>query len=50
MPTLLNTDTACNDDPLTSPDEAQISAAAFLARYDGRTLEAYRHELRYHFP
>lgn len=27
-------------------DEAQLAAAAFLARYRGRTLEAYRHDLR----
>jgi hypothetical protein len=27
-------------------DEAQIAAASFLARYSGRTLEAYRHDLR----
>jgi integrase/recombinase XerD len=27
-------------------DEAQLAAPAFLARYSGRTLEAYRHDLR----
>jgi integrase/recombinase XerD len=27
-------------------DEAQLAAASFLARYGGRTLEAYRHDLR----
>jgi site-specific recombinase XerD len=27
-------------------DEAQLAAASFLARYSGRTLEAYRHDLR----
>ena len=27
-------------------DEAQLAAVAFLARYSGRTLDAYRHELR----
>lgn len=27
-------------------DEAQLAAASFLARYDGPTLEAYRHDLR----
>lgn len=27
-------------------DEAQLAAATFLARYSGRTLEAYRHDLR----
>lgn len=43
MPTLLTADTAtCSDDPLWLPDEAQVAAAACLARYNGRTLEAYR--------
>jgi site-specific recombinase XerD len=27
-------------------EEAQLAAAAFLARYSGRTLDAYRHDLR----
>jgi hypothetical protein len=27
-------------------DEAELAAASFLARYSGRTLEAYRHDLR----
>ena len=27
-------------------DEAQLAAASFLARYSGRTLDAYRHDLR----
>jgi integrase/recombinase XerD len=27
-------------------DEAQLAAVSFLARYRGRTLEAYRHDLR----
>ena len=30
-------------------DEAQLAAAAFLARYHGRTLDAYRHDLRGYF-
>ncbi len=30
-------------------DEAQMAAAAFLARYSGRTLDAYRHDLRAFF-
>ncbi len=30
-------------------DEAQLAAAAFLARYSGRTLDAYRHDLRAYF-
>jgi site-specific recombinase XerD len=29
--------------------EAEIAAAAFLSRYNGRTLEAYRHDLRAFF-
>ena len=38
--------------PPTPPwvvDVAQLAAAAFLARYSGRTLEAYRCDLRYFF-
>jgi hypothetical protein len=27
-------------------DEAQLAAVGFLARYGGRTLDAYRHDLR----
>jgi|GEM_PF-6543408 len=27
-------------------DEAQLAVAAFLARYSGRTLDAYRFDLR----
>ncbi len=34
------------DDPI---DEAEVAAAAFLARYQGRTLEAYRYDLRAFF-
>ena len=30
-------------------DEAELAAAAFLARYQGRTLDAYRHDLRAFF-
>ena len=30
-------------------DEAQVAAAAFLARYNGRTLNAYRYDLRTFF-
>ena len=30
-------------------DEAHVAAAAYLARYSGRTLDAYRHDLRYFF-
>ena len=28
------------------PGEAELAAVAFLARYNGRTLEAYQHDLR----
>ncbi len=35
-----------DEDP---PDEAELAAAAFLARYQGRTLDAYRHDLRAFF-
>ena len=36
---------------ITDPgfDEAQVAAAAFLARYNGRTLDAYRYDLRTFF-
>ncbi len=30
-------------------DEAELAAAAFLARYQGRTLDAYRYDLRAYF-
>jgi len=33
-------------EPGLEVDEAQLAAASFLARYSGRTLEAYRHDLR----
>jgi len=29
-----------------APEEAELAAVAFLARYSGRTLDAYRHDLR----
>jgi site-specific recombinase XerD len=32
-----------------SPSPAELAAAAFLTRYKGRTLEAYRHDLRGYF-
>ena len=32
-------------EPDYATDEAQLAAAAFLARYSGRTLDAYRHDL-----
>ena len=36
-------------EPEWTPDEAQLAAAAFLSRYRGRTLEAYRYDLRSFF-
>ena len=36
-------------DPGGTPSEDQLAAIAFLARYSGRTLEAYRHDLKYFF-
>jgi hypothetical protein len=32
------------DEPI-APDEAELAAVAFLTRYSGRTLDAYRHDL-----
>ena len=37
----------CAEDEMSN--EAQLAAVAFLARYSGRTLEAYRHDLRAFF-
>lgn len=36
---------------ITEPtsDESEVAAAAFLARYSGRTLDAYRYDLRTYF-
>src|SRR5436190_12853394 len=36
-------------EPADSFDEAELAAAAFLARYSGRTLDGYRHDLRTFF-
>jgi integrase/recombinase XerD len=36
-------------DPAGAFDEAELAAAAFLARYSGRTLDAYLHDLRAFF-
>ena len=33
----------------SSTSEAELAAAAFLARYSGRTLDGYRHDLRTFF-
>jgi hypothetical protein len=35
--------TILTEDPFF--DEGQVAAAAFLARYSGRTLDAYRYDL-----
>jgi len=34
---------------LSPPDGAEVAAVAFLARYSGRTLDAYRQDLRCFF-
>ena len=47
--TSLNTTSSAlisQEPPGRSFDEEQIAAASFLARYNGRTLEAYRDDLR----
>jgi integrase/recombinase XerD len=50
MTTLETTTTALQLLPRDAPlDEAHLAAAAFLARYSGRTLDAYRHDLRMFF-
>src|SRR6516165_6009729 len=38
-----------NDEAFSVPSPADLAAAAFLARYSGRTFEAYRHDLRTYF-
>jgi hypothetical protein len=40
------TTTVQSPEPEYFADEAQLAAAAFLARYSGRTLDAYRQDLR----
>jgi integrase len=48
--TLQATETAIRlPGPDVPVDEAQLAIVAFLARYTGRTLEAYRHDLRMYF-
>ncbi len=50
MTTLFTTPTELSTgEPGWSPNEAQLAAAAFLARYRDRTLEAYRYDLRSFF-
>ena len=39
------TTTIQRPEPEVPSDEAALVAAAFLARYSGRTLDAYRHDL-----
>ena len=43
------TTTLRHPEPEIPLDEAQLAAAAFLARYSARTLDAYRHDLRAFF-
>jgi len=38
-----------SSDDSTRPDEAELAAAAFFSRYQGRTLDAYRYDLRVFF-
>src|ERR1700722_1810178 len=50
MPTLIRRSAALVSASDTDPfDQAQVAAAAFLARYNGRTLETYRYDLRTFF-
>jgi integrase/recombinase XerD len=49
MRTLEKTATTVWDGEDETFDEAQLAAVAFLARYSGRTLDAYRHDLRAFF-
>lgn len=50
MDTLLALEaTICSEGGREPVDEAELAVAAFLARYSGRTLEAYRFDLRYYF-
>jgi hypothetical protein len=47
MSTLIRRSVALESANATDPfDQAQMAAAAFLARYNGRTLETYRYDLR----
>jgi integrase/recombinase XerD len=47
MTTITSATTMLEQPPASAAfDEAQLAAASFLARYSGRTLEAYRHDLR----
>jgi integrase/recombinase XerD len=46
MTTIYSTASLQRPDADGALDEAQLAAAAFLARYSGRTLDAYRHGLR----
>ena len=45
----LNAAVSTRHDPGGTPSEDQLAAIAFLARYSGRTLEAYGHDLKYFF-
>jgi hypothetical protein len=47
MTTIMSTSTSIRlPEPDSFPDESEVAAAAFLARYSGRTFDAYRHDLR----
>lgn len=49
MSTITITPSRSSIETHVSPSPAELAAAAFLARYQGRTLEAYRHDLRSYF-
>jgi len=43
------TEVLTRDETFARPSPADLAVAAFLARYSGRTFEAYRHDLRTYF-
>jgi hypothetical protein len=50
MSTITSTSTSIRlPEPDYFLDESELAAAAFLARYTGRTLDAYRHDLSGYF-
>ena len=49
MTTLFTSNRTIQNFQIEPLDEAELAAAAFLARYSGRTLDAYRHDLRSFF-
>jgi site-specific recombinase XerD len=43
------TEVLTQEETSTGPNSTDLAVAAFLARYSGRTFEAYRHDLRTYF-